>query len=149
MRTTRDRIRHAISFEIIGLALVTPLGAWAFHAPVNEIGVIALVGATLATVWNYVFNLAFDHALLRTRGDVRKTLWLRLVHAGLFELGLLVLLMPFIAWYLGVSLIQALLMDVSFAGFYVVYAFVFNWAYDLVFPLPAEREMRAGEAGGA
>lgn len=151
MRTTRDRIRHAVSFEIIGLAFVTPLGAWAFHAPVNEIGVVALVGATLATVWNYVFNLAFDHALLRARGHVRKTLWLRLVHAGLFELGLLVLLMPFIAWYLGVSLIQALLMDISFAAFYVVYAFVFNWAYDLLFPIPATagREARAGGTGGA
>lgn len=148
MRTTADRIRHAVSFEIVGLALVTPLGAWAFHAPINEIGVVALVGATLATVWNYVFNLAFDHALLRSRGHVGKTLWLRLVHAGLFELGLLVLLMPFIAWYLGVSLIQALLMDVSFAGFYVVYAFVFNWAYDLVFPVPSGRAARAGEASG-
>jgi uncharacterized membrane protein len=27
-------------------------------------------------------------------------------------------------------------MDVSFALFYVVYAFVFNWAYDRIFPLP-------------
>ncbi len=27
-------------------------------------------------------------------------------------------------------------MDVSFALFYVVYAFVFNWAYDAIFPLP-------------
>ena len=27
-------------------------------------------------------------------------------------------------------------MDVSFAAFYVVYAFVFNWAYDRLFPLP-------------
>lgn len=151
MRTTADRIRHAISFEIIGLALVTPLGAWAFHASVNEIGVVALVGATLATVWNYVFNLAFDHALLRARGHVSKTPWLRLVHAGLFELGLLVLLMPFIAWYLGVSLLQALLMDVSFAAFYVVYAFVFNWAYDLLFPIPtpAGREARASGTGRA
>jgi uncharacterized membrane protein len=27
-------------------------------------------------------------------------------------------------------------MDISFALFYVVYAFVFNWSYDRVFPLP-------------
>lgn len=27
-------------------------------------------------------------------------------------------------------------MDLSFALFYVVYAYVFNWAYDRIFPLP-------------
>jgi len=54
----------------------------------------------------------------------------------LFELGLLIVLMPFIAWYLNISLAHALVMDISFALFYVVYAFVFNWSYDRVFPLP-------------
>ena len=64
MRSTKDRIRHAVSFEIIGLVLVTPLGAWAFDMNVQHIGVVAVVGATLATVWNYVYNLMFDHAKL-------------------------------------------------------------------------------------
>ena len=58
----------------------------------------------------------------------------RVLHAVLFEGGLLVLLAPFIAWYLGVGLWHALVMDVSFALFYMGYAFVFNWAYDTVFP---------------
>jgi uncharacterized membrane protein len=57
MRTTSDRIRHALSFEILGLLLVTPLGAIVFHHPIEDIGVLALVGATIATGWNYVFNL--------------------------------------------------------------------------------------------
>jgi uncharacterized membrane protein len=61
---------------------------------------------------------------------------MRVAHAVLFEGGLLVALMPLIAWYLGVSLLQAFMMDVSFALFYLVYAFVFNWAYDRIFPLP-------------
>ena len=28
-------------------------------------------------------------------------------------------------------------MDIGFALFYMGYAFVFNWAYDRVFPIPA------------
>lgn len=60
---------------------------------------------------------------------------MRVAHAVLFEVGLLAVLMPFIAWYLGVSLLQALLMDASFALFYMVYAFAFNWAYDRVYPV--------------
>jgi uncharacterized membrane protein len=43
--------------------------------------------------------------------------------------------MPFIAWYLGVSLLTAFWMDAAFSVFYLVYAFVFNWAYDLIFPI--------------
>lgn len=136
MRTTKDRIRHAISFEIIALFIVTPLGAWAFDIPLHDIGVVAIVSATIATVWNYAYNLLFDHAMLRLVRDVRKTPAVRIVHAVLFEAGLLVVLMPFIAWYLGVTLMQAFLMDISFALFFLVYAFVFNWVYDLSFPVP-------------
>lgn len=136
MRTARDRIRHALSFEIVGLLVVTPLGAWSFDEPMRDIGVVALVSATIATGWNYAFNLIFDHALMRLRGGVRKSVPIRVLHALTFEGGLLLILMPFIALYLGVSLIEALLMDVSFAAFYLVYAFAFNWLYDIVFPLP-------------
>lgn len=149
MRTVRDRVRHALSFEIIGLVLVTVLGAWAFGLPGHHIGVVAFVGATIATVWNYVYNVAFDRAMLRTRKTVRKTPALRVLHAILFELGLLIALIPVIALYLGLSLVEALVMDAALAAFYVVYAFVFNWAYDLVFPIPRAEPVRRVPAGGA
>ncbi len=134
MRTTADRIRQALSFEAIGLLLVTPLFSWLFDHPLEMIGGVALAGATAATAWNYLFNLGFDTALMRLRGDPRKTLPLRVVHAVLFEATLLLLLLPIFAWWLSISLWQALLMDLSFAGFYVVYAFVFTWGYDRLFP---------------
>ena len=136
MRTTRDRIRHAISFEVIGLAIVTPLAAWAFDKPLHDIGIVGFVSATLATGWNYLYNLMFDHAMQRIRGSTLKTTPIRLLHTVMFEAGLLVVLLPFIAWYLSIGLWEAFLMDISFAIFYMVYAFVFNWAYDRLFPLP-------------
>ena len=137
MRTTRDRIRHALSFEIIGLLLVVPLGALAFAMPMHDIGLVSLVSATIATGWNYLFNLGFDRFMNWRHGSTAKTVPVRVLHAVLFEGGLLVLLAPFIAWYLGVSLWHALVLDVLFALFYMGYAFVFNWAYDVVFPVPA------------
>ena len=136
MRTVPDRIRHALSFEIIGLILVTPLGAVAFNVPLHEIGLITLVSATIATLWNYLYNVLFDRALQRWQGTTAKTPRIRIVHAVLFELGLLVALLPFISWYLGVSLWHALTMDISFALFYMGYAYLFNLAYDRLFPLP-------------
>ena len=136
MRSVRDRIRHAISFEIIGLMIIVPLGAVAFGMSLSDIGVVGLVSATAATLWNYVYNLIFDTLMQRYKGTTLKTKMLRVLHAVLFELGLLLVLLPFIAWYLNVSIMHALAMDISFALFYVVYAFVFNWAYDTIFPLP-------------
>lgn len=143
MRSTADRLRHAISFEIIGLALVTPLGALLFHLPVADMGVIGIVGATIATVWNYIYNLIFDHAHVRLVGHTSKAWGTRVLHAILFEAGLLLVLLPMIAWYLDIGLVEALLMDIAFALFYVVYAFVFNLAYDRLFPLPEWREASA------
>lgn len=146
MRSTADRIRQALSFEVIGLVLVTPLFAFLFNHSMSDIGVVAFIGATAATIWNYLFNLGFDKALLRWRGDVRKTLPLRILHAVLFEGTLLVLLLPLFAWYLGVSLLTALMMDLAFALFYMVYAFVFTWGYDSLFPVPNPTQSEAARA---
>ncbi len=136
MRSLPDRIRHVISFEIIGLALVTPLGALAFGQPMLDIGVLSAIVAVIATLWNLVYNYLFDIALKRARGGTAKGAVMRVFHAILFELGLLATLMPLIAAYLGISLWQALMMDISFAIFYMVYAFLFNLVYDRIFPLP-------------
>ncbi|AQS47243.1 hypothetical protein BMG03_05085 [Thioclava nitratireducens] len=139
MRSTPDRIRQAVSFEIIGILIVTPLFAWVFDHPMGDMGVLVVLGATAATAWNYLFNLAFDHILLWRRGDVRKTIPLRIVHAVLFEATLLALLLPIFAWWLETSLLTILMMEASFAGFYLGYAFVFTWGYDTIFP-PQGRE---------
>lgn len=136
MRSTSDRIRHAISFEILALLLVTPLGAWVFSLPITDIGVVSVASATIAMLWNYVYNLGFDHAMQRLAGSTYKTVPVRVLHAVLFEAGILIVLAPFIAWYLGVGLWHAIVMDVSFSLFYLVYAFVFNWSYDRLFPIP-------------
>lgn len=146
MRTTADRIRQAISFELIGVLIVTPMFAWGFDHPIGDMGVLVLLGATVATVWNYGFNLIFDHSLRVLRNDVRKTLPIRVVHAALFEVTLLLLLLPIFAWWLELSLKEALLMEVSFALFYMVYAFVFTWVYDSLFP-PQQGRQRAHDAG--
>lgn len=136
MRNAADRIRHAISFELIGIVLATPLAAFAFHLPGGDSAVIIVASATVAMAWNYVYNLGFDHMMVKLRGGTEKTPAIRVMHAIFFELGLLAIMLPAIAWYLQITLWQALVMDIALAIFYMVYAFAFNWAYDRVFPLP-------------
>ena len=138
MRSFPDRVRHTVLFEVLGLALVIPGGAMLFNLPATHMGVIGVGSATVATLWNFVYNLGFDHAMLRFIGHTRKSLALRVLHALLFEGGLLVLLLPPMAWYLGMGLWQTFVMDLAIVVFYVVYAFLFNLAYDRIFPVPAQ-----------
>lgn len=134
MRSSKDRVRQALSFEAIGLLLSVPLAALIFHFPLKETGVLGLIGATLATGWNYLFNLGFDHGLKRLTGSTHKTLKIRLIHAISFETGLMIAFLPIIAWWMEISLLDALIVDVAFVVFYLVYAFIFTWCYDVVFP---------------
>lgn len=136
MRTTKDRIRHTLGFEIIGLLIFAPLASWVFGFDLQLMGVMAVVGSIIATVWNFYYNLLFDHAMLKLRGDVHKTVLIRVFHAFLFEGGLLLLFLPMIAWYLGITLWEAFMMDIAMATFYLVYAFVYNLIYDKVYPAP-------------
>ncbi|WP_370281302.1 PACE efflux transporter [Pseudooceanicola sp.] len=138
MRKTSDRIRQAVAFELVALLIVSPLGAWVFgHSP-WDFGLLALLCSLVAAVWTFLYNLAFDHALLRLRGGVDKSLPLRLLHAVLLEAGLIGFLVPIVAWVLAIGLWEAFLVDISLSAFFLVYAFVFYWVYDRVFPVPPE-----------
>ena len=136
MRNKKDRIRHALGFEIIGLLIFAPLASLVFGFELHLMGVMALIGSVVATFWNYFYNILFDRAMLRLRGAVQKTVPIRVLHAVLFEGGLLLLFLPAIAWYLDISLWEAFKMDIAMATFYLIYAFVYNWVYDKVFPIP-------------
>lgn len=135
MRSVGDRIRHAVCFEIIGVLLVGPLASWLFDTSMIRIGALALVLSLVATGWNYVYNVWFDHAMWRLRGRVRKTPVERIVHAFLFELGMLLLTLPPVMWWLDYGLIRALNLSLSLMVFYLVYTYVYNLAYDWLFPV--------------
>jgi len=142
MRTTADRIRHAILFEIIGLATCVPLAAWILGKGLLQVGSLSIVLSLIAMMVNYVFNVLFDRALLRLGRPVNvRPVWLRVLHATLFEASLVVLTLPLVAWWLDMTLLAAFLTDLGFMLYFLVYAFVYNWVYDVVFPMPV------GQAG--
>ena len=146
MRSAFDRLRHAISFEVIALILVIPAGAILFDVPLHDFGVVGIVSATLATLWNLGYNVLFDLALQRLTGTTLKSRIVRVLHALAFEAGLLMVLLPFIAWYLGISLWDAFVLDIALAAFYLVYSYVFNLIYDTLFPLREWSQKQAESA---
>jgi len=141
MRTTMDRIRHSVCFEVFGLFLSVPLASWAFNIPVKHMGPFGVGMAIWAMVWNYIFNVSFDHIIVRMgrRLDDRP-LGLRILHGTLFESGFIFTAIPAIMYLMHVGLLQAIMMEIGFAGFYLVYAIIYNWLYDLIFPIPMQTE---------
>lgn len=142
MRSTPDRIRHAVSFEIIAIAMVTLLGNRLLGMPPMNMGVLGISSSIIATIWTYLFNLGFDHALLRLNGSPQKGWPARVLHALLFEITLSLVLLPVIAAVLGIGLLEALMIDLSLMAFFLVYTFVFNLVYDALFPVPRTSEPR-------
>ncbi|SLN67672.1 Bacterial Transmembrane Pair family protein [Roseivivax jejudonensis] len=136
MRRPLDRIRHAVLFEAIAISLVTPLTAWVFDVSLEDSFVVTAVSALVAMAWNYLFNEGFDRALVRAGRSTYKTPLLRVVHATLFEIGLILMLVPFFMMWLDIGTGRALAMNLSLSVVYMAYAFAFNWAYDWLFPLP-------------
>lgn len=134
MRNGVDRLRHAVGFEVIGLLLSVPLFGWLMAQPLGHFGPLAVAIALTAMWWNVIYNTFTDRLLLRYCGRLEKRVRERVVHAIGFESGLLVLTLPLTAWWLGISLWQALMLDLGISLFYLLFAFFYNWGYDLLFP---------------
>lgn len=118
----------AIVMASAGLMLMSGKGVF-------DSGALAVATSAVAVAWNAVFNRLFERWEAR-QATPGRSLKRRIAHAVGFEGGLVVLLVPLIAWWLGVGLWQALVMDLGLMVFFLVYSFAFTWAFDAVFGLP-------------
>jgi len=145
MQGLRRRIVYVTLYELIAIA-ATGIGLAVFSdSSVERAGVAAVVSSAVAVAWNVVFNTLFER--WEARQTVRgRSLARRAAHAIGFEGGLVVMLVPFFAWWLDVSLWQAFVLDLGLLLFFLVYTFVFNWVFDRVFGLPASA-LPVGEKG--
>lgn len=119
---------HAVVFEVVANILVfVILMIFASAAPAQS-GVLTIVSSVVAMTWNYLFNRLFDG--LQARLGFRKGLLVRSMHAVAFEAGLLLVLIPFAAWWLQITLFDALRLECGLVLFFLAYALVFNLLWD-------------------
>ena len=127
-------------FELGGLLLITPPFAWLSGVSLHEsLGLLAVI-ALIAALWNAIYNTAFDWIDGQLSGrlaDRRPALW-RIVHAFGFEGGLVLISVPIVMAWTGMTWSAAFIADIGLALAYVVYAYVFNVVYDRVFPIVRE-----------
>lgn len=129
-----------ILFEGIALTLLVIGAAFFSTFDLKMFGAFGLMMSALAMFWNLIFNWVFDLWDRRVRNFAPRTPLLRAAHAVLFEAGLLIAGTVFAMWWLELSLWHAFVLDVGLSLFFVIYAYIFNWTYDVVFPPPHMRE---------
>ncbi|MBS0609749.1 MAG: PACE efflux transporter [Proteobacteria bacterium] len=132
------RVIFVVLYELIAI-LASSLLFMAIGQQALESGVMSVVASTLAIVWNVTFNHLFER--WEARQIVKgRSMRRRVVHALGFEGGLALALIPLMAWWFGVGLWQATLMEAGLLLFFLVYTYVFNWAFDRIFGLPASAQ---------
>lgn len=136
MNSRSRRVVQALLYEAFAIAFVGPVLSVIFDEPAVSTMGLAVVLSSIALAWNYVFNTIFER--WESRQPVRgRSFGRRLLHGIGFEGGLVVLLVPVMAYWLNTSALNAFLANLGLLAFFFVYAVVFTWAFDRVFGLPA------------
>ena len=145
-RSLVERVFHALAFEILATSVCAPTLAWSMDKPLLQVGVLTLMFSTVAMLWNMIFNALFDRA--QRRFGFHRTVRFRLLHAMLFEVGLILVLVPLAAWWLSISLFEALLVDLGMILFFLPYTVAFNWGYDALRAARFSRREQAAQGAG-
>ena len=144
MQGLKRRIVYVTAYEGIAILATTAamvlLGFGAGHA-----GAASVMASAVAVGWNLAWNALFEAWEARQPVGGRG-LGRRIAHAIGFEGGLLFFLVPLMAWWLDIGLVEAFVLDLGFLAFFLVYTFAFNLGFDRVFGLPASAMREAGEA---
>ncbi|KAB0644066.1 PACE efflux transporter [Burkholderia latens] len=130
------RIMQAVLYEAIAVFCISPVIAALFKQGLVYSGALSVTMSAIAMLWNMIFNALFER-WEASRRQPRRTLARRILHATGFEGGLIFILVPVVSWWLDISWFDALVVDVGLFTFFFCYAFVFQWAFDRVFDVPA------------
>ncbi|MBP2170197.1 putative membrane protein [Erwinia toletana] len=127
-RTLKERFLHAAGFEVLAILIVAPTAAWIMDKPLFQMGALAIMLSTVAMVWNMIYNSVFDR--FYPPGKAKRGPVLRVAHALGFEGGFIVMGLPLAAWMLGISLLQAFMIEMAFFLFFLPYTVFYNWMWD-------------------
>lgn len=136
MQGFKRKLVYVTAYELIGMTIsALGLALLSGHEPAST-GPLAVIITTIAVSWNFIYNYLFEFWESRQASRTR-TVRRRVLHAIGFQLTLVVYLIPLIAWWMNVSLVQAFLLDAALIVVIPCYTFVYNWIFDKVFGLPA------------
>ncbi|GAA1132734.1 PACE efflux transporter [Citricoccus alkalitolerans] len=128
------RVVYAVIFEALAIGFTTVILSLLGN-PAGASAAVGVLSSVVALIWNMVFNTLFER-WERHSGHTGRPLRIRLLHTLLFELGLVIVLVPAVAVLLQVSLWEAFLYEAALIVFFLIYNAVYAWLFDRVFGLP-------------
>lgn len=146
IRTGLDRLRYALLFEGILVALFAVFATVFFERSFLSMGALSLVLSLIALLINFAYNFVFDRFDVRNgRVPTERSRNWRIVHALGFETTLVIVNLPVIMWWMGWNFWQAISFDIAAMAAIVVYTYYFTLAYDRIFPIdqPVAKEHAA------
>ncbi|MFW3895777.1 PACE efflux transporter [Pseudomonas putida] len=135
MQGPSRKILQAVLYESIAITVLSPSIAFIYGNGLAHAGALSVMLSASALLWNVLYNSMFEWWEARQPQRAR-TLGRRLLHSLGFEGGLVVLLVPLVAWWLGISWWAALVTDMGLFVFFFFYSLAFQWVFDRVFDLP-------------
>ncbi|WP_051888145.1 PACE efflux transporter [Caballeronia sordidicola] len=129
-RSLYERIFQVVLFEGLAIGIFSPVLSWVVDKPLGETTVLTIAISVTAMVWGFAFNSFFGILISHASNKVQK--WKRVIHALGFETGLVLIAVPLSAWWLQMTFVEALLMDLGLLLVFLPYTFCFYWAYDML-----------------
>ncbi|WP_296255685.1 MULTISPECIES: PACE efflux transporter [unclassified Pseudomonas] len=138
----KRKLVQATLYELIAIMVLSPTLSLIYADDLAHAGALSLMLSASALIWNMLYNGMFElweaRQAQRTRNLTR-----RLLHSLGFEGGLVLMLIPLVAWWLSISWWAALMTDLGLFVFFFFYALVFQWVFDRVFDVPVSAQERA------
>jgi uncharacterized membrane protein len=135
MQGVPRKIFQAFLYEAVAVFCIAPAISLIYEEGLAYSGALSVMISAIAVTWNMVFNAAFEYWETRQRHKTR-TLTRRILHATGFEGGLTFILLPLVSYWLNISWLEALMVNVGLFVFFFLYAFIFQWMFDRMFGLP-------------
>ncbi|MGX5099071.1 PACE efflux transporter [Enterobacter cloacae] len=127
-KSFRERIFHAVIFEVTANVIIALSLAWLMNVSVLQSGSLSVISALTATAWNFMFNQLFDS--LQKKHQFQRTFLVRAIHAVGFETGLIIALIPVAMLMLDLTMTEAFFVEIGLVLFFLPYTLLFNWLYD-------------------
>ncbi|KHF77138.1 hypothetical protein PJ15_3413 [Acinetobacter sp. neg1] len=103
---------------------------------ISHTGPLSILIAVIAVTVNFFYNYVFE-MWEKTQTSKKRTVLRRVAHAIGFQIVLVMILIPLIAWWMQISLVKAFLLDFSLMVLIPCYTFVYNYFFDHIFGLPS------------
>ena len=136
MQGTKRRVIYVFFYEVLSFFICAMILAALSGTTLSHTGplsiLIAVIAVTVNFFYNYVFELWEKRQVSKTRTVKR-----RVAHAIGFQLVLITILIPLIAWWMQISLVKAFLLDFSLMIIIPCFTFIYNYLFDFIFGLPS------------